>query len=51
MQALIEVILPVFLVLGFGYLARWKLGFSDDAVQGLMKFAQNFDEFGILPRN
>lgn len=42
MQALIEVILPVFLVLGFGYLARWKLGFSDDAVQGLMKFAQNF---------
>ena len=42
MQALIEVILPVFLVLGFGYLARWKLKFADTAVQGLMTFAQNF---------
>ncbi|MAM60652.1 AEC family transporter [Maritimibacter sp. UBA3975] len=42
MQALIEVILPVFLVLGFGYLASWKLGFGETAVQGLMKFAQNF---------
>lgn len=42
MPSLIEVILPVFLVLGLGYLARWKLGFGDDAVQGLMKFAQNF---------
>ncbi|MBV7410348.1 AEC family transporter [Maritimibacter sp. DP1N21-5] len=42
MSALITVILPVFLVLGFGYLARWKLGFTDQAVDGLMKFAQSF---------
>ena len=42
MSALITVILPVFLVLGFGYLARWKLGFTDNAVDGLMKFAQSF---------
>lgn len=42
MSALLEVILPVFLVVGYGYLARWKLGLTDGAVQGLMKFAQNF---------
>jgi len=42
MQALIEVILPVFLVLGFGYLAAWRGLFSDSAVDGLMKFTQNF---------
>ncbi|MBV0912430.1 AEC family transporter [Anianabacter salinae] len=42
MQALIEVILPVFLVMGFGYAARWRGLFSDDAVDALMKFTQNF---------
>ncbi|MEX5726916.1 malonate transporter [Rhodovulum iodosum] len=42
MQALIEVILPVFLVLGFGYVAVWRGLFSEAAVDGLMKFAQNF---------
>lgn len=42
MQALIEVILPVFLVIGFGYLSRWKLGLGDNAIEGLMQFAQNF---------
>ncbi|HBZ43937.1 MAG TPA: AEC family transporter [Maritimibacter sp.] len=42
MPALINIILPVFLVIGFGYLARWKLGLNDNAVDGLMKFAQNF---------
>ena len=42
MQALIEVILPVFLVMGFGYVAVWRGLFSDDAVDGLMKFTQNF---------
>jgi predicted permease len=42
MQALIEVILPVFLVIGAGYLAAWKGGFSDSAVDGLMSFTQNF---------
>jgi predicted permease len=42
MQALIDVILPVFLVIGFGYLAVWKGFFVDAHVDGLMKFTQNF---------
>ncbi len=42
MQALIDVILPVFLVIGFGYLAVWKGYFSDANVDGLMKFTQSF---------
>lgn len=42
MAALIDVILPVFLVIGFGYLAVWKGFFNDAGVDGLMKFTQNF---------
>ncbi|MBT8456086.1 MAG: AEC family transporter [Rhodobacteraceae bacterium] len=42
MQALIEVILPVFLVIGFGYVAVWRNLFSDAGVEGLTKFTQNF---------
>lgn len=42
MSALIEVILPVFLVIGFGYLAVWRGYFSDSGVDGLMKFTQGF---------
>ncbi|NCO20499.1 MAG: AEC family transporter [Rhodobacterales bacterium] len=42
MQALIDVILPVFLVMGFGYLAVWRGLFSDAGVEGLMKFTQHF---------
>lgn len=42
MQALIDVILPVFLVIGFGYAATWRGLFSDSAVDGLMSFTQNF---------
>ncbi|MDQ2094913.1 AEC family transporter [Rhodalgimonas zhirmunskyi] len=42
MEALLEVVLPVFLVIGFGYLAVWKGFFSDEGVDGLMKFTQNF---------
>jgi predicted permease len=42
MQALLEVVLPVFLVIGYGYFARWRGWISDDAVESLMKFAQNF---------
>lgn len=42
MAALINVILPVFLVIGFGYWAVWRKYFSDAAVDGLMKFAQRF---------
>jgi predicted permease len=42
MAALIDVILPVFLVIGFGYVAVWKGFFNDAGVDGLMKFTQNF---------
>ncbi len=42
MQALLDVILPVFLVIGAGYLATWRGYFSEASVDGLMKFTQNF---------
>ncbi len=42
MQALLDVVLPVFLVLGFGYLAAWRDWLSDAGVDALMKFTQNF---------
>jgi predicted permease len=41
-QALIEVIVPVFLVIGFGYLAVWRGWFSTAGVDGLMTFTQKF---------
>jgi len=42
MQALLDVILPVFLVIGLGYVAVWKGWINDSGIDGLMKFAQNF---------
>lgn len=42
MAALLDVILPVFLLIGAGYLAVWRGYFSDAAVDGLMKFTQHF---------
>jgi predicted permease len=42
MSALLDVILPVFLVIGFGYVAARWLGFKDSAVDGVMHFAQGF---------
>ncbi len=42
MQALLDVVIPVFLVIGAGYLAVWRGFFSDDGVDALMKFTQNF---------
>ena len=41
-QTLLEVTLPVFLVIGFGYVAVLSRTFSDAGVDGLMKFTQNF---------
>ena len=41
MQALIDVILPVFLVVGFGYVLVWIKFLNDSAIDGIMKFAQN----------
>ncbi len=42
MTALLDVILPVFLVIGFGYLAVWRGLFSNAGVDGLMVFTQSF---------
>lgn len=42
MGGLINVVLPVFLVLGFGYVAAWRGLFNEGAVEGVMRFAQNF---------
>ena len=42
MSALLDVILPVFIVIGAGYVAIWKGLFNDIAADGLMKFAQSF---------
>ena len=42
MQALLTVILPVFLVIGFGYLAVWRGYFPVSGVDGVLRFAQNF---------
>lgn len=42
MQILLEVIVPVFIVIGFGYLVTWRKLFSDSAVDGVMRFTQNF---------
>lgn len=42
MQDLLNVVLPVFIVIGFGYAAVWKGFFAEAHVDGLMKFTQNF---------
>ena len=42
MQALLDVIVPVFLVIGAGYLAVWRGYFTEGGVDALMKFTQNF---------
>ena len=42
MQALLDVILPVFLVIGFGYVAVWRGVFSSEGIDAVMKFSQNF---------
>ena len=42
MSALLDVILPVFIVIGFGYLVARKGLFSESAVDGVMRYAQSF---------
>ncbi len=42
MSLLLDVILPVFLVIGSGYVAARWLGFKDASVDGVMHFAQGF---------
>jgi Predicted permeases len=41
MEALLQVILPVFLVVGGGYLAAWRNWMAPGGIDGLMKFAQS----------
>jgi len=41
-QTLIDVILPVFLVIGFGYVSVWRGVFPVSGIDGIMRFAQNF---------
>lgn len=42
MQAQLDIILPVFLVIGFGYLVTIKGWFEANAIDALVKFTQNF---------
>ncbi|THH37431.1 AEC family transporter [Aliishimia ponticola] len=42
MQTLLDVILPVFLVIGFGYVSVWRGVFPVSGIDGVMRFAQNF---------
>ncbi|WP_299023521.1 AEC family transporter [uncultured Sulfitobacter sp.] len=42
MQLLLDVILPVFLVIGAGYVAVWRGLFPVDGVDGVLRFAQSF---------
>ena len=41
MSTLIDIVLPVFLVIGFGYLVRLRQMLDDDAIDGLMRFSQS----------
>lgn len=51
MSALIDVILPVFLIIGFGYVAARGGLFPDPAVDAVMRYAQNFALPLLLFRN
>ncbi|MFK7882359.1 AEC family transporter [Roseobacter sp.] len=42
MQTLLDVILPVFLVIGFGYASVWRKLFPVAGIDGVMRFTQNF---------
>lgn len=42
MSALLDVILPVFLVIGFGWIAARSGRLAEAGVDGIMRFAQNF---------
>lgn len=51
MNALLDVILPVFLILGAGYFAAWRKIVDEAAIDGVMKFAQNFAVPALLFRS
>lgn len=41
-QSLLQVILPVFVVIGFGYVSVWRGLFPVSGIDGVMRFAQSF---------
>ncbi len=41
-QTLLQVVLPVFVVIGFGYASVWRGWFPAAGIDGVMRFAQNF---------
>lgn len=41
MQALFDIILPVFVVIGVGYFVTWRGLFNEAAIEGIVKFTQN----------
>lgn len=41
-QTLLQVVLPVFVVIGFGYVSVWRGWFPVGGIDGVMRFAQNF---------
>src|SRR5690606_29223178 len=41
-SVLFTVVLPVFLILGYGYVVTWRGMLSDSAIDGIQRFAQNF---------
>ena len=42
MQTLLDVILPVFLVIGSGYVLVWRRIFPESGIDGVMRFTQGF---------
>ena len=42
MDVLLNVILPVFLVIGIGYISVWRNWLSTENITSLTRFAQNF---------
>ena len=42
MDVLLNVILPVFLVIGIGYISVWRHWLSTENINSLTRFAQNF---------
>ena len=51
MSALIDVILPVFLIIGFGYLAARAQWINYAEIDGIMRFAQGFAAPVLLFKN
>lgn len=41
MQTLLDVIIPVFLVIGFGYVSVWRGLFPAEGIDGIMRFTQS----------